>query len=279
MVKFLGVFFLLITIQSIAGTHIGKISKIDLPVNRQELPLILMEDGMVLKIKPEHKSDLNDYFRAHSNGERLRIITNKRRQIVAVENLGPEEIKVFESTESFASFEPTVLATEVDVNNLFSKLKRGANSWSQCYNRAHVWSYESKVNQSVDTMKVFVFYTRKYIREYDFEWWFHVSPFTYVSGIERAEERVLDYRFSKAPVTMKKWTDLFMRNKVECTAINKYSDYENNQEKAYCYLYRSSMFYYQPLDLEALENTGKEKTNWVKWEVNNAYRNGFGFGW
>ncbi len=277
MVRFIGLLLLLISFQLAAAVHIGKVSQIDLPQKKNELPLILIDSGMVLKIKPEHKNDLAAFFSAHQKGEKLRIVTNKKRQIIAVENLGIEDNKVSDSEESFANYEPSVLATEDDVTKLFKTLKRGANSWSQCYNRAHIWSYESKVNQSVNTMKVFVFYTRKYIREYNFNWWFHVSPFTYVTGAESPEERVLDYRFTKSPVTMKKWTDIFMRNKVECTSINKYSDYENNQEKAYCYLYRASMYYYQPLDLEALENTGKEKTNWVKWEVKNAYRNGFGW--
>lgn len=276
MVRFLGLMFLFVSFQLTAAIHVGKISKIDLPQNQNELPLILMESGMVLKIKPEHKNDLSAYFSAQQRNEILKIVTNKKRQIVAVENIGIEE-KIVPEFKSFENYEPTVLATEVDAKNLFNTFKRGANSWSQCYNRAHVWSYESKTKHQVNTMKVFIFYTRKYIREYDFDWWFHVSPFTYIAGTETPEERVLDYRFTKAPATMKKWTDLFMRNKVECTSINRYSDYENNQEKAYCYLYRASMYYYQPLDLEALENTGKTKTDWVKWEVNNAYRNGFGW--
>lgn len=276
MVKFLSLILFMISFQLSAAIHTGKISKIDLPQNQHELPLIFLDSGKVLKIKPENKDDLAAFYTAMRNSEKLKLMTNKKRQIVAVENLGTEEMLVSETVGKIADYEPTVMASEEDAKKLFSGLRRGARSWSQCYNRAHIWSYESKLNHSVNTMKVFIFYTRKYIREYDFDWWFHVSPFTYVAAAESREERVLDYRFSKSPLSMKKWTDLFMRNRVECTPISNYSEYENNQEKAYCYLQRASMFYYQPLDLEALENSGKTKTDWVKWEVKNAYRNGFG---
>lgn len=277
MVKFFGLFLIMMSMELSAAIHTGTVSHIDMPRTRKELPLVFLSDGTVLKIKPEYKNDLNAFITAQRSGETLKLKVNKKRQILAVENLGVDRKEIADNFEPFVNYEPTVLATEADGKKLFDTLKRRANSYSQCYNRAHVWSYESKINQKVDSMKVFVFYTRKYIREYNFNWWFHVAPFTYVSAPEGRQERVLDRTFAKGPLSMKRWTDIFMRNKVECTSINKYSDYENHQDKAYCYLYRASMFYYQPLDLEALENTGKTKTDWVRWEVKNAYRNGFGW--
>lgn len=158
-------------------------------------------------------------------------------------------------------------------------MKRGWSSNSQCYNRAHVWVYEAKNNYSLNAMKVFMFYTRKYIRQYNFEWWFHVAPFTYIQEGESTVEKVLDPRFTRGPLVMKSWTDIFMRNKVTCPAITKYSQYANNQEAEYCYLYKASMYYVQPLDLENLENTGRTKTAFYNWEVNRAYRQGFSWWW
>lgn len=260
-----------------AAIYTGTISHIDMPRNDKELPLIFLSNGSVLKISNENKIDIAAFQEAKRSVLKLKLEVNKKQQILAVENLGKEKNVLLFEQEALSDFEPTVLATEADVTKIFSTLKKGAKSWSQCYNRAHIWSYESKVKHGLDSMKVFLFYTRKYIREYNFDWWFHVSPFTYVAGVNGIEERVLDYRFTKSPLPMKKWTDVFMHNKSECTPIVKFSDYENNQEQAYCYLYRASMYYYQPLDLEALENTGAQKLNWVKWEVNNAYRNGFRF--
>ena len=86
MVRFLAFILILVSFQLTAATYIGKISRIDLAQNQNELPLILMESGMVLKIKPEHKNDLAAFFSAQQNGEKLKIVTNKKRQIVAIEN-------------------------------------------------------------------------------------------------------------------------------------------------------------------------------------------------
>lgn len=125
-------------------------------------------------------------------------------------------------------------------------------------------------------MKMFIFYTRKYIREYDFQWWFHVAPYTYVKIQEANEQRILDRTFAREPLAVKSWTDIFMKNKVDCSVITKYSDYENHQESQYCYLYKASMYYLQPLDLENHEQTGATKTKWLDYEVSRAYWNGFG---
>ncbi len=172
-------------------------------------------------------------------------------------------------------YEASILDGQDEANSIFKKLNRRYRRRSECYNRAHVWSYESLSRFGLKSMKVFLFFTRKYIREYDFGWWFHVSPFTFVLENGEPQERVLDYMFVYSPSDMKKWTDYFMSNDAECPTVSKYSDYANNQEKAYCYLIKTSMYYYQPLDLTKLEQSGNEKHEWVDWEVNNAYRQGF----
>jgi hypothetical protein len=89
------------------------------------------------------------------------------------------------------------------------------------------------------------------------------------------QERVLDYMFLYSPTNMQRWTDYFMLNDAICPTVTKYSDYANHQEKAHCYLIKTSMYYYQPLDLDKLERNGSHKNEWVNWEVNNAYRQGF----
>lgn len=275
MVKILSFCMVLLSFHINAAEIIGKISQIDYPQNQSEMPLLFMDDGSVLKITSRQKSDLLPYINAERNSSVLRISINKKRQVLGVETLGyrPTVIQKINEVEEYL---PTVLNSETEAYRIFSNLRR-ARSRSQCYNRAHIWTYESKKKFNLDSMKVFMFYTRRYIREYDFDWWFHVAPFTYVGPALESSERVLDFTFTRSPVPMKTWTDIFMRNDAYCPTIKKYSEYENNQEGAYCYLYKTHMYDYQPLDLEARERSGAMKTNWVNWEVNNAYRNGFGY--
>jgi hypothetical protein len=258
-----------------ADVHVGAISRVDLPQKHKELPLLFMEDGAVLKLRTKRKAELLPFLEAEKNNLVLKISINKKRQILGVETLGVKSEPAPEKMP-FEEYIPTVLNSEEEAKSLFSSLRRGARSESQCYNRAHIWSYESKKKHDVNSMKVFMFYTRKYIREYNFHWWFHVSPFTYIYLGEEKQERVLDFKFTRMPLPMKNWTDIFMDNNAVCPSIEKYSQYENNQQKEYCYLFKTSMFDYQPIDLKRRESTGALKTNWVNWEIKNAYRNGFG---
>ena len=115
-------------------------------------------------------------------------------------------------------------------------------------------------------MKAFIFFTKRYLREYNFGWWFHVSPYLLLGD----QQTVLDRTYTKQPLPVKAWTDNFMKNKVTCPEISQYSQYRNNQEKEYCYLRKVSMYYYQPSDIEAADNNGKPKEGWVDWELNQS---------
>lgn len=276
MFRFFGFLILMLSFQLSAAIHTGSITQIDFPKHRQELPLLFLNTGYVLKIKPEHKNDVEVYHLAKKSGATLQFLVNKKREVLGVVNLGIRAVKEIPETKTNVSYKPTVLASEEEAQKIFSTLRPRARKESQCYNRAHIWSFESKKTYKLNSAKVFMFYTRKYIREYNFHWWFHVAPFTYIGNRTDIQERVLDYKYTASPLPMKNWTDIFMQNHAVCPSISKYSQYSRNQEKAYCYLYRASMYYYQPLDLDALERTGKKKTNWIQWEIKNGYRNGFG---
>lgn len=276
MFRILALLTLFVSLHSQATSiHSGHISKIDISENNNEDPLIFFSDGYVFKLSSFDRKYLPDYIEAQRDNLILKVTVKHNREILAVETLGQKKLLPSSSKKIFFTFEPSVLNSEQEVLKIFNSLRKGARRNSQCYNRAHIWSYESKRNFDLNGMKVFIFYTKKYIREYNFKWWFHVSPFTYVNVNEEKQERVLDLYFSPTPLPMKKWTDLFMYNKVTCPDIQRYSDYENNQEKAYCYLYKTHMFDYQPLDLATFERQGSSKDDWVSWEIKNAYRNGF----
>ena len=269
------IFFLItvISLKAVAETHQGAVSYIDYPVSGEKDTLLYLTDASVVKLSS--RKDISFYEEAKRSGVILKIRTDNKRYVLEAEEKfqQSEEVPVEEFSEVFT---PTVLRSPEEARTIFNGLRRYSRSYSQCYNRAHIWAYESRNKFQLDSMKVFMFYTRKYIREYNFQWWFHVAPFTYVADNGRAYESVLDKKFSRGPTDMKGWTDIFMKNKVTCPVISKYTDYENHQEEEYCYLYKASMYYVQPLDLENLERTGKTKNQWLNYEIRRAYWNGFG---
>jgi hypothetical protein len=71
---------------------------------------------------------------------------------------------------------------------------------------------------------------------------------------------------------MKEWTDEFMENSAECPVVEKYSDYENNQRSAYCYLRKVPMYYYQPKDIDASDRSGQPITGFREWDQSHAKR-------
>jgi Glutaminase len=262
-------------------TYQTRIHEIDLGMEGEET-LVLLETGDVAKLPSEGDKDLIlSLYMSKYNQQWLNITVDDERFITAMQSTKAPFIE--SSIDDFAREEepytPSVLDSYDRAHTIFKNLNSDYRNRSQCYNRAQIWSFESFKKYELKSMKVFLFFTRKYIRNYNYEWWFHVSPFTYVQEEGVAVEKVLDYEFLNHPINMKNWTDIFMRNDVVCPEIQKYSDYSENQSEEYCYLYKTSMFYYQPLDLRKKEETGAEKTNFVSWEVNNAYSQGFGGWW
>lgn len=274
--KILTFILLIFSFSSFASVRVGEVERIDYPRPQEKDFLIFLNDGTVLKVEDNNSNMLLDLEISKRKNSVLKFTTDKNRVILHFSLIESSEEKFPELYFPGEKYEPTVLPNLEEAKTIFKSLRRGASPRSQCYNRAHVWAYESKNKYKLDSMKVFIFYTRKYIREYNFGWWFHVAPFTYVQTDISNEERVLDPMFAKGPLSSKEWTDLFMKNKVTCPVINKYSEYENNEEASYCYLLKESMFYLQPLDLDKLERSGVIKSQWLNYEVKRAYRNGFG---
>jgi hypothetical protein len=165
---------------------------------------------------------------------------------------------------------------EAEIMSLFKSLRKGSRTFSQCYNRAHIWAYEVKKSFDINSMKVFLFFTTKFIREHDYRWWFHVAPATYTESHDLLTFTVLDPYFTSTPLPLNDWIHLFMPKTIKCPEINLYSEFEKNQEKESCFTMNSSMYYVQPRDLKLLEERSEERITWKKNEIKRAYRNGFG---
>src|SRR5690606_27145259 len=116
------------------------------------------------------------------------------------------------------------LRSMAEARSVFHSQDPNMKSCSQCFQRAQLWSYELWTGRGIKTAKVFLFFTHRYIRNYDYGWWFHVSPFILVNN----KELVLDRTFTGGPLSMKQWTDVFMRNNARCPTVARYSDYWDN---------------------------------------------------
>jgi hypothetical protein len=97
----------------------------------------------------------------------------------------------------------------------------------------------------------------------------------YVGGTTQPFWRTLDRRYTSGPLSTKTWTDIFMRNDALCPVVYTYSRYRNHQYEESCYLIPTSMYFWQPLDIQRQESTGYVKTQFFSSQINAAYQEAF----
>lgn len=173
-------------------------------------------------------------------------------------------------------YRPTVLPNYSATRKILERFNDNYGEDSQCYDRAQVWAYEEYIRSGLKSMKAFLFFSDSYIVKYKYKWWFHVAPYVHLSMDNEITERVLDPRFSSHPLKFKIWSDLFVLTRKECQVIRAYQEYVNGSQDEDCYLLKQNMFYWQPRDLEEWDKTHETRYEFVKWEVQHAYKAGFG---
>ena len=169
----------------------------------------------------------------------------------------------------------TVIGNYTSATNLLRRFKTSKRDDSQCYDRAHVWTYNARVRENITLNKVFLFFADHYIAKYKFKWWFHVAPYAEVEMNGVVTERVMDPVFYKYPLKFKLWTDIFMKNKATCKEITQYSQYLMNVNTNDCFIIKTTMFFWQPRDIEEFESTGVAKNTFIDWEIRWAFENAF----
>lgn len=243
--------------------------------NKKGFPhLIKMENGRVVFLRFGDKKTLKLFQRSAGWNETLSVEVDEKGNFEASKTTSPSvDHEVIHQKRHF-SFDPHVVTSD-QANSIFSRMRKSHQSDSQCYNRAHIWAYEEFQKTNLNSMKLFLFFTNLYIRNYRYKWWFHVAPMVYQVTDNVYSMTVLDRTFTNSPRTVSSWLKTFIFSGRNCQIVNRYSDYRNHQEKEDCYLIPVSMYFWQPRDIERQELTGYVKTSFLPSEVNHAYWEAF----
>ena len=178
--------------------------------------------------------------------------------------------------KTLSGYQPTILQSNDMADSLYRSLPTKVFSGgSGCYQRAHNWAFRMNNHHSIKTMKVFLFFTERYKREFDYKWMYHVAPLVPVRQADGSiEEMVLDPTFVTAPswitsenlqyfdnkpIPIKRWLRYFIVPKVECPVVENYADYFDYQERYYCYVMKTPMYTYIP---ENIESETEVRTQW-----------------
>jgi len=247
---------LLLTLKLTAQADEARVLKIEPASTPSEPALIYLESGRVLRVDSRDRKTLQRLKVLQQSGDRIHFDGDFIGNAIAVPKVEPPP-----------EYTPTDFKTYENAHAQFRKLSTRMRRRSQCYQRAENWVYEMWQSGHVYSMKIFMFFTRRYIRDYQYGWWFHVTPVVEVGGTDYT----LDPTFTSDALSVPKWTSYFMPKNVTCPRVEKYSDYEDHQEEQLCYHIRVPMYYYQPLNVEAIEK-GEFVTDWIPWELAHAAR-------
>lgn len=273
-------FFMSMTVMA-QSTFTTSIHEIDMGSSPDEQALILMTNGRIARMHLNQIEILDQLVEARQKGTRLELTLNQLTEIISIKELPPLlpiadlSFQAANKSMSAINYTPSVIGSPEAALRIFKEHQYNAKD-SQCFNRAHIWSYEWRVKHNLYSSKIWIYFTRKFIRSRPtFEWWFHVAPLVYVNENGAVKERAMDIKYSSRPLPIQKWADTFLKGKGPCLTIQKFSEYANYPYSGDCYFQKSSMYFYQPSDLEFLEKFGTEKNAWVETEVREAYREAF----
>jgi len=258
----------LFSIATFAESMITKVHSI-IPIPGQEHAILRLNNGRAVFVR--NQNNIKNNF---IEGSQIKLEVNSDNFLKSLQVLNASrETKDFFPER--ANYTPTVLPDLDEAKIIFNRLNSYYLRASECYNRAHVWAYEEFTKHQLFSMKTFVFFTASYINKFRFNWWFHVAPMVYVKEGNEIIQRVLDYRYTSAPLKIKEWTDMFVFNRRPCKITTKFSEYDVNPQTEECYLINTSMYYWQPYDTSNEETQGIYKNSFPQSEIQAAYTEAF----
>lgn len=287
----LSIVFLLLASMS-ANAALTSISHISLPENNMENAEVFLSSGRVYEIDATNiellkKLELAKKTRAQVelnleagpiNPEVLERVTD----IKIMKAFASQAMTTNEEVTPMTNYTPSNVDSVQSATRMFNHLNPKTKRWSQCFNRAHIWAKQLYNDFRVNSQKILIYYTKRYREDVDKKWWFHIAPVVSVNG----ESYVLDREFTTKPHLASDWENIFtakMRSKrvaptnYRCKQIKNISEYYNSSNQAYefCNIQYTSMYYWEPNDMEALEEKGIQKTHWVDWELKSAAKEAF----
>jgi hypothetical protein len=238
--------------------------------------LVLLSNGHVAKVNHSNGFLVSDFIEMKSKKQMLKLTMDEQRYITDIEtietqNMSTPEILLLRAPQEYV---PTTIAN-MDLAKKYHREARYNPKDSQCFNRAIIWTYEWWKAHSLKSNKLLIYFTRTYIRRYNFEWWFHIAPYVHVMHDGKVVERVMDVKYTRGPLEFGKWKNIFLHNDAPCPIITKFSDYADHPYSGECFLQRTHMYTYQPADLQMYEAWGYHKESFNMDELRGAYLEAF----
>lgn len=272
---------LLISFPAIASrTLVSKIHDIDVGLPGEKV-LVFLSTGDVVSTSQANLTLLENLQSGKSTNKWFEFTITKSREIKRIVPVTKPTYVFDENAKALQDIDldtyiPTTVKDFATAKRYMAESRRTVKEETQCFNRAMVWVYEWWRKHSLRSNKVFIFWSKDYVRSVGFKWWFHVSPYIHVVDPDgNIVERTLDVKYTSRPYEFQDWADYHSWKDTKCMVITKYSEYADYPYGNGCYFYRANMFTYQPADLEMNEAWGYTKNAFNMQEVKGAYLEAF----
>lgn len=257
-------------------------------LNNADTEVFVSYDGRVFNLEAD-REDLREkleYARENNLEVELEVedsmvlhpdTVERIEDVQIIEEITPELQESDALLTPMTGYSPSNVESYEKANEIFLSLNDSTKWFSQCFNRAHIWAKEMFDNYGVHSMKILIYYTKRYRREVSKKWWFHIAPMVSVNG----DFYVMDREFTRNPVTDTEWEQIFTKKMGDtdyrCKKIDNIKEFynEENTNNEFCNIQHTSMYYWEPNDMSRLDKTGAEKTTWVNWELRVAAKEAF----
>jgi hypothetical protein len=146
-----------------------RIVDVEVEAGDDKVMILAESDGRVLWADAQDSKLVEAFKKASETGRYLRVNFDDAKGTVEGVVLLAKRLDVAEapsrSNNKDESFQPTVFNSLQDAQNLFNTMDNQTKNDSECYNRAHGWAYDLYTQYRINSLKIFIFFTKRYIRE------------------------------------------------------------------------------------------------------------------
>jgi hypothetical protein len=269
--------FLLFSFTLNAKTLKGKIESVD--QGFEEKPhLIFVDTGVVLFLDTTKDNLFKSILESKKTNKMIQFEVDQNQNLLStmtIRDVRPS-VEMNYTSHFDVPYYPTIVEDVTAAFNIMQKMRSDyRDDQGQCYNMAHVWAYEEFKRSDLHSMKLFMFFTTKYVREYRYTWWFHATPLVYVDEITKVAKMTLDRRYTVQPLYIKDWTDNFIKSKRECKLVKKLAQVNRDAKVEDCYLIETDMHILHTRDIRSRDLGQTLKEGFIKTEVEYARTEAF----
>ena len=145
----------------------------------EEFEVLVAKENLALRLAPQNLELIEKVQKAHELNSVVDLTIEEDKLIDLVVLDGGDNILDFYPSEEIhpmTNYTPSNVDSYEQAVEMFNSLKDRTKWFTQCFNRAHVWAKQMYNSHQVDSMKILIYYTKKYRREIKGKWWFHIAP-------------------------------------------------------------------------------------------------------